>query len=295
MPNPNIVIYAGDSVRTNPAPLMNSGFTTVLINSLHAHDDGSLWLNNDLFVNASGDATSAATSLGQVVGSLKQNGGVSTVLVSFGGGGSFPANPNGINAQHSVSDSDYKAFMAVYWAANGITGDTDDSIPILNNFNTLLTTLGADGLDLDGEPMFYTYEAFASANAILHEWALGRGSGIVTWAPFQEQQSWAAQSALITAGGYPPPTWINLQPPAWPNGASDITSWAQAIGIQVSAVVPGFDEATPADIQSALAGVVQASVAITGAYFYNYDDIVNDGDVAAYATAILNGLAGKSG
>jgi hypothetical protein len=141
--------------------------------------------------------------------------------------------------------------------------------------------------------MFYTYESFASANAILHEWTLARSSGQVSWAPYQRQASWQALAGLLAAAGQPLPNWINLQAGWWSDG-SDISGWATALGLAVSAVVPGFNnDAAPSDIQSSLAAVVNGGTAIKGAYFWNYDDIVG-GDVASYASAIAQGLAGSS-
>src|SRR5437763_14532459 len=116
----NIVIYAGGSIVDNYTNLLNSGFTTVILNSLHIHDDGSLWLNDSEVVDANGNAQPLATQLTPIVTALR-GGGINTVLVSIGGGGAFAADPNGINGPHSVSDSDFKAFAGAYWPANGMT------------------------------------------------------------------------------------------------------------------------------------------------------------------------------
>jgi hypothetical protein len=288
----NIAIYAGGSILNNYEPLMKSGFTTILLNSLHVHGDGSLVLNGTTLIDTSGNPTTDANTVKQLIGDLKTNGGVKTVLFSVGGGGEFPPDPEGINGNHSVSDMDYKAFTALYWAANGMTSGVSDTVPILNAFDTLLNAVGADGLDLDGEPVFYTYESFASANAVLHELTMARTGGVVSWAPYEQQPSWAALAGLLTAAGQPLPTWINLQN-GWWSTAADIQNWATALGLGVGAVVPGFgSDGQPASIQSTLAGLVNGGLGIAGAYVWNYDQVGSQ--AASYATAIAQGLAGKS-
>ena len=287
-----ISIYAGASAATNWQPLMNSGFNVLILNSLHFHGDGSIFLNDTEYVDASGNATSAAVAMGGAVAQLR-TGGISQVLVSIGGGGSFPPDPNGINGWHSVSDSDFKAFSDVYWAANGMTSPLDNSIPILGSLETLLQTLGADGVDLDPEPMFYTYGILSWTTILLSEWA-SQNSHLVTWVPFQAQQSWQATAALLMAETGVPISWANLQPPAW-NSGSDLTSWATDLGLGINNIVAGFEGGSPSSIQSALAGVVNGGTALTGAYFWNYEDIEGNtgSDTAAdYAAAIIAGLAG---
>lgn len=291
----NIAIYAGSgTTASNYAALMNSGFTTVILNSLHFKQDGSIILNVDeeVLVDANGSLTPAATELGQIVSSLKNDGGVQTVLISVGGGGAFPPNPGYINGEHSVSDGDFKSLAAGYWAADGMTSGLSNEVPILGTFATLLSTLGVDGIDLDPEPMFYSYEALASATLILTEWAQQTQGMLATWVPYTQQQSWQGMANLLQAAGASLPSWVNLQPPAWSDG-DQLTSWAASLGVGVGSIVPGFDGGDPASIQSALAQVVNSGVAINGAYFWNYAQL-SAGDVASYATAIEQGLAGQA-
>lgn len=294
----NLVIYAAACLAKNHAPLMGSGFTTVIANSLHFNADRSLNIGDTTYVTANGQLTAAADHLKEVVADLKKNGGVRQVLLSVGGGGCFMADPKGINNDHSVSDSDYKNFSSHYWGAVGMTDDLSNEIPILHGFGRLLERIGADGIDLDPEPLFYTYESLAAPTLIMTEWAVAKQGLIATWVPFEARRSWQAMAQLLSVGSGSALAWINLQPPAWTGGA-EIQSWAASLGVGVQAIVPGFNCiptdvcVTPAEVQQALAGVVNGGVAIEGAYVWNYDNIVDD--VAAYAAAMKAGLAGNPG
>jgi hypothetical protein len=281
----NLVMYAqgGDY-----SSLYNSGFTTVILNSFHIHSDGSLWWNDTEVVASNGAATSNMPGLQAVVSGLQGNG-IGTVLLSVGGGGEFKPNPNGINGYHSVSDSDFEGFNTAYWAATGMTSPLSNGIPVLGAFAELLSGSGANGIDLDPEPMFYSYEALASATLILTEWAQQQ-KAIVTWVPFTAQASWQAYGALLSAAGQPAPSWINVQPPGW-NDAASLASWT-SLGVAIGQIVAGYDGPTPGEIQQSLAAVVNAGTAITGAYIWNLDGL--GGTPSDFAKAINAGLAGQA-
>lgn len=281
----NLVMYAqgGDY-----SSLYNSGFTTVILNSFHIHSDGSLYWNDTEVVAGNGTPTSNMPALQAVVSGLQGNG-IPTVLLSVGGGGSFKPNPNGIDAWHSVSDSDFEGFNTAYWAATGMTSPLSNGISILGNFAELLEGSGANGIDLDPEPTFYTYEALASATLILTEWAQQQNA-VVTWVPYTAQPSWQAYGQLLSAGGAAAPAWINVQPPGWSDAAS-LAGWT-SLGVSIGQIVAGFDGPTPGECQDSLAAVVNAGTAITGAYIWNLDGL--GGTPTDFATAINAGLAGQT-
>lgn len=290
----NVVIYAGSSIIDSYTNLIGSGFTTVILNSLHFHDDGSLWLNDTEVVDAKGNAQPLATQLKKIVTAL-HCGGITNVLVSIGGGGSFDPDPNGINGQHSVSDSDFKAFAAQYWPANGMKGPLTTTIPIINNLSVFISTIGADGIDLDPEPMFYTYGLLLSSTVALTEWALGAGL-LATWVPYTAQQSWQAYALALSQvsqdGIGLTPSWVNVQ--LWSQG-SELQGWASAIGVPIGSVIGGFNSEDPSNIQTQLAQAVNGGTKITGAYYWNFDDIAQDPKkVSQVALAIIEGLAGHS-
>ncbi|SMC18289.1 hypothetical protein SAMN02745857_00520 [Andreprevotia lacus DSM 23236] len=289
----NVVIYAGGSIIDHYKNLLDSGFTTVILNSLHIHDDSSLWLNGTEVVDASGKAQPVATQLAEIITELR-GGGITTVLVSIGGGGSFNPNSSGINGQHSVSDADFKAFAAAYWPANGMTDPLATTVPIVNNFNVFISTIGGDGIDLDPEPMFYTYGQLLSSTVALTEWALDAGM-LATWAPYTAQQSWQAYALALGQDGLGQPltpSWVNVQ--TWSQG-SDLQGWATAIGVPIGSIIGGFYNYDPSYIQNTLADAVQGGAQITGAFYWNFDDIASDAArIANVANAIIAGLAGTS-
>jgi hypothetical protein len=177
-----------------------------------------------------------------------------------------------------------------------MTSRLSSKIPVLGGLSALLQAIGADGVDLDPEPMFYSYGEFASATVTLTEWATQTEGKLVTWVPFTAEPAWQATAQLMNAGGGSKLAWVNLQRAAWTSGG-ELQSWADSLSVPLSAIVPGFAAEfgdVPATIQQALAAVVRGGAAIEGAFFWNYSDIVN-GNVAAYVTAIREGLAGNPG
>jgi len=188
-----------------------------------------------------------------------------------------------------VSDSDFEGFNTAYWAATGMTSPLSNGIPVLGAFAELLSGSGANGIDLDPEPMFYTYEALASATLILTEWAQQQNA-IVTWVPYTAQSSWQAYGQLLGAAGQPAPSWINVQPPGW-NDAASLAGWT-SLGVSIGQIVAGFDDGTPAEIQQSMAAVVKGGAAISGAYSWNLDGL--GGTPSDFAKAINAGLAGQT-
>jgi hypothetical protein len=93
----NIVIYADiKTLLSNPGALANSGFTTVVVNSLHFNANGTITIDDIIFVTADGRTAPPAAHLRSVIASLRQ-GTVQRVLVSIGGGGCFKPDEHGIN------------------------------------------------------------------------------------------------------------------------------------------------------------------------------------------------------
>ncbi len=265
----NLVIYAqgGDY-----SSLYNSGFTTVILNSFHLQTDGSIYFNDTEVVRGSGQPAAGMSGLKSTISGLLQHG-IKNVLCSIGGGGEFAPNRDGINGPHSVSDNDFKNFASTFWSAVGMSSGLGNDIPVLGALQALLTNSGATGIDLDPEPMFYTYESMASAVAILTEWA-AQQSVTVTWAPFEKQPSWLAYLSLLSGGSSNAmPTWINLQPPAY--GDYTPQSWA-ANGVTSSQLVPGFGYGgTPAQALNQLqfwSGTGEGR--FTGAFVWNLDGLV---------------------
>jgi hypothetical protein len=264
-----------------------------MLASFHIHDDGSLWFNDTEIVDGMGKATFAAAQLSDIVSALKDEGGFSAALLSFGGGGSLP--PGGdFSVAHSVSDSDFKAFLANYFEAVAVSSALS-GIQILENLNSLVTVIGADGIDLDVEPTIYSYPYCASAIAVLSNWAEGQ---FLTWTPYEDQEFWGTMYRMMQPPDEPL-SWLNLQPPPGSpaQNAAAIGAWITALSIPPDLIVPGlFQIAEPGAVQNAVAAWIDGGIEVTGAYYWAYDYIVKNTKYspADFAGAMSRGLEGES-
>ena|ERR1051326_1875836 len=291
-----IAMYAGNPLLTDSQPLMNSGFNTLYLASAHLSPDNAIIWGDIPMIESTGQAQPAVSQLQSVLSDLKKSGGVSTALFSIGGGGAFPGNPI-VNGEHAVSEVDYRNMSASIWSSTRVVSMTDTgSFDLFINLSSLLQRTGADGFDHDFESLFYSYEEMASTIAILTNWAQANGQ-VTTWVPYELSEQWAQINALTNSGAL---SWLNLQPPAYINNptaasqAAAIESWATAFGIATTSIVAGFDSPmTAADIQSTLAGIVNAGCDLGGAYLFGFwFDTASE--ASSYATAMLDGLAGTA-
>jgi len=296
----NLVIWAQDAIldpNIGTTPLLHSGFNTLVLASFHIHPDLSIWFNGTAMVDSSGRVQPGATALGNAVSMLQINGGFTNVILSFGGGGLIQTHQHNIYADHSVSDEDFMAFNAGVFATTGYNNSNATSplnAPIFNSLAALVKATNASGIDVDAEPMFFTYADFASAVLLFGEWASNQGIQL-TWTPYTEQTFWTSLATMST-----PLTWANIQPPAWGwyNEPSELTSWATGLGLPIGSIVAGFDNdqtpVSPDQIQAYLADCINNNVKVGGAYLWTYDDLSKQGQwtPAQIATAMTKGLAG---
>jgi hypothetical protein len=295
----NLVIWAQDGIlpgNTGHKPLMNSGFTTLVLASFHIHPDGSIFWNGNAMVDPSGHLQPTAFTLQSIVSDLFRNGGFTNCLLSIGGGGEITNHQHNIYPDHSVSDEDFMAFYAAAFARPYGEGTTNVGSLILHNFGVLVDAVGATGIDVDAEPMFFSYPDLGSAVALLSEWANSRSLKL-TWTPYTAQPFWQS----LFSSTQQPLSWANIQPPAWGwyNDPSALASWAQSFQLPVASIVAGFanDEQpiSPRDIQSYLAACIKQNVKIAGAYLWTYDDLYSPptwspADIASAMTRGLNGI-----
>ncbi len=275
-----IIMYAGNGDYTT---LYGSGFTTCILNSFHIHVADGIYWNDTQVVDGSGNVTSNMASLQSVVSGLQSNG--INVLLSIGGGGQFPPSKS-LEGEHSVSDVDFMSINSIYFGDPSMTSSFSASNAMWKMLTTLVSNSGANGIDLDPEPMFFTYGAFAAATVLLTEWAQSQKSQ-VTWVPYMAQPSWEAYASLLAADGAQPPNWVSVQAGWWSDGG-DLQGWGKVIG---APIVAGFNAGDPNVIQNQLAEVVNAGYTPAGAYIWNLSDL---GGVApsAFASALQSGLKG---
>ena len=287
IPSPNIVLYGsglfGRNVPLNQsqlAQLQASGFTTVILWTLHVYPDGTLFYN-DTPIARDGVFLNTFSYLPGLLTELITNSSVQIVLFSIGSGGA----------------GDFGNMRAIFQQADQGKGAALRALE--QNFRALSAALPISGFDFDNEDDFDD-----STIARLSELLCYDNSMIVTYCPFCDQSLWNAALEKVYAWDQehqnPPDQsvrWWNLQCYSGGQG-NDPVSWAQALpngaGIKDKAafIVPGFGtDQSPASIQQQFAQY--AGTGIDGGFIWNSGDLfATQYSPTQYAQAILKGLQG---
>jgi hypothetical protein len=229
-----------------------SGFGTVLLGQWHVHEDGGIYYNDS-------PLDSVMKALTTIPAILTQ-GHVGRVLISFG---PFA-----------------KDFHAI----------KDNLDEFTSTMDGVQKQSGVDGYDWDLEG---DYGQFADLLVGLTEWAGGQGL-MTTAAPYEEMRFWTEVLRRTQSGGAPGFAWWNLQL----YGGADYGSWVDGLqGIVAdpqSFLVPGYAVhlgATPDTTRTSLAQLVASYPDLSGAFIWQYEDILKYGYSAAqFANAIVQGL-----
>jgi hypothetical protein len=246
--------------------LRSSGFTTVILWSIHVRDNGDLWYNDDLIVSG-GSYVGDAGWPGRLQTLKQAPTSVDRIEVSVGSAG-----PN-----------DWGTIAAL--VNSGGTGP--DSI-LYRNFSALKAATGADAINDDDEQQYdlTTTTSFATMTG-----SLGYR---FTFAPYTNTSFW---KSLKTALGSSVDQ-VYLQDYAGGTGNNPAV-WSSNLGITVD---PGLWSKhgtgcaagdSPASVQSKMASW-HASAGIVGGFMWLYDDMkacAAAGSPAAYASAINSGVA----
>lgn len=281
----NIVLYgSGLFGRNTPGKnaaeltlLQQSGFTTVILWTLHVDADGTLVYNDTVIVQ---DGVFAATFLylPDLVNQLTAAGSsVQNVVFCIGSGG--------------VSDfTNIQALLA-----------TDaGKLTLSRNFHALSSALPISGYDFDDEDLYD-----AGTLATLSELLCANNQMIITYCPYALQDTWnqAVQNVYTWDQAQNPPLgqsvqWWNLQ--CYSGGAgNDPAQWVKSLptdaGIADPAayIVPGYDASLqdPASIEQTFQGLAQSDPGITGGFVWNSSAIfASPYTPYDYAQAIINGL-----
>jgi len=263
-------LYSGNNpnISQNIDEIKASGFTRVMIWSLHVHSNNDYYLNNDFIV-----------SNGQYVGdaqwpsylkSLKSNQtSVTEIYLSVGSDGALDIQQIAYSIKRYGTGNDsilYQNFMAIRTALPDVDGidiivGTGDVLDI-NTITQLSVMLGQIGFKVSYCPSFfksYWVDCFNNTEA--------QSPGTVSH--------------------------FNLQ--CWNIGQfNDPASWQKAIFNETGVNLPVYPGLTPS--QSGLAAIEAEFVGwkgegITGGFLYLYDDILRTGIPASqFADAIKNGL-----
>ena len=281
----NIVLYgSGLFGRYTPAnnaaqltALQQSGFTSVILWTLHVDPDGTL-VYNDTVIVENGVFAATFSYLPDLVNQLTATGSsVRNVLFCIGSGG--------------VNDfTNIQALLA-----------TDAGKLTLNrNFHALSSALPIHGYDFDDEDL---YDAGTLAN--LSTMLCDNNQMIITYCPYAEQSTWnaAVQKVYAWDQEQSPPLgqsvqWWNLQ--CYSGGAdNDPAQWVQQLpsgaGITgpASYIIPGYDASLqdPASIERTFHGLAQSDPGIAGGFLWNSSAIfASQYTPRDYAQAIINGL-----
>ncbi|HVZ41570.1 MAG TPA: hypothetical protein VHI13_19975 [Candidatus Kapabacteria bacterium] len=313
----NIILYgSGLFGRNLPAAnqtqllaIQNSGFTTVILWSLHVWNNGDLVYNNSV-IATNGEFVNQYSYLPDLINQMKTGGTVTKVLISIGSGGA----------------SDFAAIQTLL--------STPDGERILQkNFGALVTALPIDGFDFDLEEAPLCNFTTTVVNLAL---MLNNLFGMeITFCPYYNppcgpnQTFWENCLAQIYQRNNNTQivSWYNLQ--CYAGGSSNnpitwvqtIQNYPQPLGIANPAafVIPGYWCANPGTNCAALqmngvycpSGLQQqfntlahggGDPGIDGGFIWNSADIFSCADAAGcagesvqpqdYAGAIINGLAG---
>ncbi|RAS66894.1 hypothetical protein C8D87_103233 [Lentzea atacamensis] len=269
--SPRSAIFGGGPFYSDGQAVMNtlraSGFTTVILWSIHVHPSGDLYYNDVLIVRDGryvGDAGWPAR-----LRTLKQAPtSVNRIEVSVGAW----AVPDWENIAKLISSQ-----------------GTGPSSILHRNFQVLKTATGADAINNDDESYYQVGPTAAFARM-----AAGLGYSKFTFAPYTNQSFWAGlKNNLGTMVDR-----VYLQGYAGGAGNNPAT-WNRALGLTVD---PGLWSKhgsgcaagdSPATVESKMRSW-RGSAGITGGFMWLYDDMKKcsaQGTAAAYARAIRNGVS----
>ena len=243
-------IFGGGPLYTDGQPVMDilraSGFTTVILWSLHVSDNGDLYYN-DVKIVSNGAYVGDSTWPG-LLGTLKQAPtSVNRIEVSVGAGGT----------------PDWEHIMALVDAQ----GTGPGSI-LYQNFQALRAATGADAINSDDESCYDVESTLAFAHMIA---TIGFRS--FTFAPYTYESYWAQVKQIL--GDQVDRAYLQCYSGGTGN---DPKQWSQALGMSVD---PGLwcrngagcaEGDSPAQVASQLQQW-HSSADIPGGFIWLYDDI----------------------
>lgn len=279
----NVVLYGQGLLNSDQSTnqrqleaIQNSGFTTVLLLTIH------VWPNGDLYYGDTPAVQNGTVRLPPEISTLIQGlreGGVQNVLASIG----------------SADAADFEHLKALLATTLGMQ-------TLNKNFRALVDALDIDGFDFDLEEFPLAGYADTIVKLTLMLSAFGK-RGIITYCPYNNENFWLICLAGVysSSGNRQLVKWINLQcysgsagndPNVW---AQQMRSFSQRLGISDpdAFIVPGYSagQQSPADIQETLSGLV----GLSGAFIWNLGDILSRKQLPVdYAQVIVAGLEGEN-
>lgn len=307
MSNPRVALYgSGLFNQTNPSPpyaeqitqLTTGGFTTVLLWSIHVHENGDFYYNDTLMV--SGGELQLGSDFTANVKALVA-GGVKEILLSVGAWGTTS---DFVNLQATWNTAGAKNMKALFAAFPVTAIDFDyEPQPQYDTKGVLI------------KPAYTAAEQAMIVDLTLKVSKLGVG---VTYCPYTAPDFWMGclEQSYQQNGSVQPVRWLNLQCYAG-GGGNDPRDWITAVrnanaGVADAGafVVPGYwvagGEGTtcPSQLQTTFEGLQGSG--ITGGFLWNSGDLFQYESTSSpscqgggtypvdYANAIVKGLGGRA-
>lgn len=264
------VIYGGGPFYSGGSATMDtlrqSGFTTVMLWTIHVNANGDLYYNDQKVV--SGGAYVGKSSWPSELATLKQAPtSVKRLEISVGSWG--------VNDFKNIKD---------LIASQG----TGTASILYKNFAALQNAIGGDAISFDNEDLYDVNSSVAFGNML---YGLGYK---ITLCPYTSASYW--QSVKSQLGAKVDRIYLQV----YDGGAgNNPATWNSTMGMTV---MPGLDSKTasgghtPSQVASQMSAW-KSSAGITGGFIWYYDAILNNpsgGSAADYAAAI-NGALGSGG
>ncbi|MFB9330157.1 discoidin domain-containing protein [Paenibacillus aurantiacus] len=265
------VIYGGGPFYSGGTATMNelraSGYTTVMLWTIHVNSNGDLVYNDQLVV-----------SNGQYVGNAAWPGQLATLKQA----------PTSVKRlEISVGSAAVRDFENIknLVASQG----TGTSSVLYRNFQALKNAIGADAVSFDNEDLYDVSSTVAFGNMLA-------GLGFkITLCPYTNTSYW--QSVKSQLGTKVDRVYLQV----YDGGAgNNPATWSNVLGMTV---MPGLDSKTasggntPAQVSTKMANW-KVSAGITGGFIWYYDAMLanpSGGSAADYAAAINNALGTING
>lgn len=262
------VIYGGGPFYSGGTAAMDemraSGYTTVMLWTIHVNPNGDLVYNDQLLV--SNGAYVGSSQWPNQLATLKQAPtSVKRLEISVG----------------SAGVSDFQNIKNLV----GSQGTGTDSI-LFKNFTALKNAIGPDAVSFDNEDLYDVSSTVAFGNMLA-------GIGFkITLCPYTNTSYW--QSVKSQLGDKVDRVYLQV----YDGGAlNDPAAWSKQLGMTV---MPGLDSRTtsgsgntPGQVSSKMSNW-KATVGITGGFIWYYDAMLanpSEGSAAEYAAAINNALS----
>lgn len=257
--------FYSDTASSVVSDLRGSGFTTVLLWSIHIDTSGNLSINNDGIIS-DGSYIGYSSWPGELSKLKEQPTSVNRIEISVGAWG-------------TTDFQDVKRLIASQGTGTG-------SI-LYRNFKALKEITGADAADFDDEDL-YDAGTTVAFGKMLSE--LGYK---ISLCPYRDVSYW--QTVKTQLGSRVDAVWLQCYAGG---GGNDPASWSKSLGITV---YPGLwsnhgsdcsQGDNPSEVQTQMA-IWKSTAKITGGFMWYYDDIRHCGpSTAAYASAIKNAIGG---